>query len=285
MRIGVHVSIAGYIYQSIERARALGCNTMQIFSRDPRQWRRGRLTLEDIEEFKRRRAQSGITPVFVHVPYLINLASPYSVLYKDSIKAYIEDIKEAEALAIEYVVTHMGSHKKSGEKIGLKRITSALNKILERTKKSPVKLLLENTSGSGSCLGYTFEHSRRIIDGVEQKNRVGICFDTCHGYAAGYDLATEEGYKNTLGQLDKIVGLERLKLIHLNDTKDALGSRRDRHEHIGKGKIGTEGFRRLLGDQRLREAAFILETPKDSEGADKANLALVRKLAGAALRY
>ncbi len=281
MRIGVHVSAAGHIYEAINRAQALGVNTMQIFSRDPRQWRRGRLSLEDIEEFKKRRAKSKIAPIFVHVPYLINLASPYPVLYRDSIKAYIEDIKEAEVLGIEYVVTHMGSHKKAGEDIGLKRITSALNMILKRTKKSPVKLLLENTSGSGSWLGYTFEHSRRIIDGLEQKNRVGVCFDTCHGYAAGYDLATEEGYKNTLSQFDKIVGLQRLMLIHLNDTKDTLGSRRDRHEHIGKGKIGKEGFKRLLRDKRLKNVAFILETPKDSDIADRTNLALVRKLAGA----
>ena len=215
----------------------------------------------------------------MHVPYLINLASPFAVLYRDSVKAYIEDIKEAEALGIEYVVTHMGSHKKSGEDLGIKMITSALNKILERTKKSPVKLLLENTSGSGSWLGYIFEHQRQIIDGLEYKNKVGICLDTCHAYSSGYDLATPEGYKDTLSQLDTIVGLERLKLIHLNDTKDMLASKRDRHEHIGKGKIGLEGFRRLLNDTRLKDAAFILETPKDLDEADKRNLALVRKLA------
>ena len=175
MRIGVHVSVAGHIYEAIDRAKALGVTTMQIFSRDPRQWRKARLSLEDIEEFKRRRAESNIAPVFMHVPYLINLASPFAVLYRDSVKAYIEDIKEAEALGVEYIVTHMGSHKKSGEDLGIKRITSALNMILKRTKKSPVKLLLENTSGSGSWLGYCFEHSRRIIDGLEQKQRVGIC--------------------------------------------------------------------------------------------------------------
>lgn len=278
MRIGVHVSAAGHIYEAINRALALGCNTIQLFSRDPRQWRRGRLNLEDIEEFKKRRAESGISPIFVHVPYLINLASPYAVLYKDSIKAYIEDIKEAEALEAEYIVTHMGSHKKSGEPKGIRKITSALNKILERTKKSPVVILLENTAGSGSWLGYKFEHQRQIIDGIEQKNRLGVCFDTCHAYAAGYDLGTLQGYKETFSQLDKIVGLERLKLIHLNDVKDTLSSRRDRHEHIGRGKIGLEGFRRLLNDSRLKNISFILETPKDSELADKVNLTTVRKL-------
>ncbi len=278
MRLGVQVSTAGHVYEAIPRALELGCNTMQLFSRDPRQWRRGRLALGDIEEFKRRREESGISPVFVHIPYLINLASPYSILYKDSIKAYVEDLKEAEALGIEYIVTHMGSHKKSGEEKGIGRITSALNKILDRTKKSPVAILLENTSGSGSWLGYKFEHQRRIIDGIERKNRIGICLDTCHAYAAGYDLASPEGYRKTLNQLDKIVGLAQLKLIHLNDSKDKLASHRDRHEHIGKGKIGLEGFKYLLNDGRLKDVCFVLETPKDQEGADKLNLATVKKL-------
>ena len=278
MRLGLHVSIAGHIYESITRAEALGCNTMQIFSRDPRQWRRERLSLEDIEEFRRRRQKSKITPVFVHIPYLINLASPYSVLYRDSIKAYIDDILESELLGADYIVTQMGSHKKSGEQKGLKRFTLALNKILERTKKSKVVILLENTSGSGSWLGYKFEHQRQIVDGVEQENRIGICFDTCHGYAAGYDLATAEGLNGTINQLDKIVGLDRLKLIHLNDTKDRLSSHRDRHEHIGKGKIGLEGFRHIVNERRLKDIPFILETPKDAQEADKVNLAVVRKL-------
>src|SRR3989338_220998 len=152
MRIGVHTSAAGHIYEAVDRALVLGCETMQIFSRDPRQWRRGRVPREDIDEFRRRREKSGIYPVVAHIPYLVNLASPRKTLYRDSIKAYIEDIKETEALGIEYLVTHMGSHKKSGEEIGLKRITSALNKILDRTKKSPVKIVLENTSGCGSWL-------------------------------------------------------------------------------------------------------------------------------------
>lgn len=278
MRIGVHVSAAGHIYQSIERARVLGCNTMQIFSRDPRQWRRGRLSIEDIEEFKRLRAAADIYPVFVHIPYLVNLASPNKILYRDSIKAYIEDIKEAEAIGAEYIVTHMGSHKKSGEGIGLKRITSALNNILERTKKSFVSILLENTAGSGSWLGYKFEHSRIIIDGIERKKRMGICFDTCHGYAAGYDLSNQKGYDEAIRQLGDIVGLDKLKLVHLNDSKDKLSSRRDRHEHIGKGNIGLEGFQRILNDARLKSAAFILETPKDTNKSDISNLKVVRNL-------
>jgi deoxyribonuclease-4 len=279
MRLGLHISIAGHIYESITRAQELGCNTMQIFSRDPRQWRRGRLSLEDIEEFRRRRQKSKLAPVFVHIPYPLNLASGYSVLYRDSIRAYIDDILEVQALGADYIVTHMGSHKKSTEEKGLKRFISALNRILDRTKKSPVAILLENTSGSGSWLGYKFEHQQQVINAVEQKNRLGVCFDTCHGYSAGYDLATAEGLNQALGQLDKTVGLCRLKLIHLNDTKDKFASRRDRHEHIGKGEIGLGGFSRIVNDRRLKDIPFILETPKDSDEADKMNLTIVRKLA------
>ena len=278
MLLGVHVSIAGHIYESIGRAEALGCSAMQIFSRDPRQWRKAKLKKEDIEEFRRRREKSGIQKVFIHIPYLINLASPYQILYRGSIRAYIQDMHEAEALGADYIVTHMGSHKESGEKKGLNRITSALNKILDKTKDSPVTILLENTSGSGSWLGYVFEHQRLIINGIENKKRLGVCLDTCHAYTAGYDLASVEGYRQAMASLDETVGLERLKLVHLNDSRDKLASHADRHEHIGKGKIGLAGFRRILNDPRLKDKAFILETPKDTDSADKRNLATVKKL-------
>lgn len=278
MLLGVQVSTAGHIYESITRAAALGCNTMQIFSRDPRQWRKSHLKEEDIEEFKRLRAKFSISPVFVHIPYLINLASPYNILYKSSMRAYIEDIKEAQSLGVDYIVTHMGSHKKSGEAKGLKRITSALNRILDKTKDYTVAILLENTAGSGSWLGYKFEHQRKIIDAIENQDRIGICFDTCHAFVAGYDLSTPEGYKDTIAQLDGIVGLNKLKLIHLNDSQDKLLSHRDRHEHIGKGKIGLKGFRRLINDERLKDVPLILETPKDSEDDDRINLETVRKI-------
>jgi len=278
MLLGVHVSIAGHIWESIDRAEALGCNVMQIFSRDPRQWRRSKIKAEDIREFRLRREKSGIQKVFIHIPYLINLASPYNVLYQGSLRAYIQDMKEAQALGADYIVTHMGSHKESGEKQGLKRITVALNRILDKTKDSSVGILLENTSGSGSWLGYKFEHQRQIIDGLENKKRVGICFDTCHAYTAGFDLSSPEGYSKTIESLDRIVGLKRLKLVHLNDSRDELGSHADRHEHIGKGSLGLEAFRRIVNDPRLAGSAFVLETPKDSENADKRNLKAVKKL-------
>lgn len=278
MLLGVHVSIAGHIYEAVDRAGALGCTAMQIFPRDPRQWRKTKISARDIDEFRRRLRASKIKLVFVHIPYLVNLASPYNILYKGSIRACVQDMREAYALGAQYLVVHMGSHKESGEAYGLQRFIDAANRVLDKTRDTPVVMLLENTAGSGSWLGYCFEHQRRIIDGVEQKRRVGVCFDTCHAYAAGYDLASPQGYNDTIERLDKVIGLERVKLIHLNDTRDKLGSRRDRHEHIGKGRIGREGFRRIINDRRFKDAAFVLETPKDSEQADRKNLELVRSL-------
>lgn len=284
MLLGVQVSIAGGIYESITRAQALGCSAMQIFSRDPRQWRKSRLKAADIEEFRQRRQASGIEKVFIHVPYLINLASPVHGLFRGSISAYVQDMREARALGAEYTVVHMGSHKLSGEKRGLKKIATALNRILELTGDSPVRILLENTAGSGSWLGYTFMHHAAVMARIEQKGRVGVCLDTCHAYAAGYDLAAEAGYGRLMDEIEQAVGIEKLALIHLNDTRDKLGSRRDRHEHIGKGNIGIAGFRRIFADTRLKHTACILETPKDSATADERNLLIVRRLLTRAAR-
>jgi len=278
MLLGVQVSISGRIYEAIHRAVDLGCNTMQMFSRNPQEWRRSKLSSEDIEEFKRRKERSKISPLFIHIPYPINLASPYRRLYQGSIKAYIQDIKEIELLGADYIITHMGSHKKSGEKKGLKRITEALNIIADRTKNSRVNILLENTAGSGSWLGYKFEHQREILEKIECKERFGICLDTCHAYVSGYDLSTEEGLRGILEEIDDLVGLNRLRLIHLNDAKDRLGSKKDRHEHIGKGKIGLEGFKRIINHPKLKDIPFILETPKKKDDDDTMNLNLVKSL-------
>lgn len=279
MLLGTHVSIAGGIQESVRRAQSLGCTAMQIFARDPRQWRKTKLTADDIRLFTEARAASSIKKVFVHIPYLINLASPQRVLYKGSIRAYVQDMKEAEALGAEYIVTHMGSHTGAGEKRGIKRFTEAINKILDKTPASSVMILLENTAGAGSWLGYTFAHHKAVISGVSQPKRLGVCLDTCHAYAAGYDLSTSAGYKKLMAEIDDTVGLERLFLVHCNDTRDPLASHRDRHEHIGKGNIGLDGFRRIIRDKRLKHAAFVLETPKDSPADDRRNLRILRKLA------
>jgi len=278
MKLGVHISGGGRIYEALERAQELGCNTMQIFSRSPQRWRERSLSPEDIEEFRARRAATRINPVFIHIPYLINLASPDRRLYRASINAYIEDILEAQKLRADYIVTHMGSHKKTSENAGLGRLSEALNIILEKTGNTDVGILLENTAGSGSWLGYKFEHQQRIISGLKNKKRVGLCLDTAHAYLAGYDIATGQGLEAMLDEIDKTAGLDLVKLIHLNDAKDKLGSRHDRHEHIGKGRIGLAGMKRIINHPKLRDAAFILETPKDSEKADAMNLNTVRKL-------
>lgn len=278
MLLGVHVSAEGRIYEAFERAHALGCSTMQIFSRNPQRWRDKFLLSQDIKEFNFSQKKFKIEPLFIHIPYLINLASPNPKLYEASIEAYIEDILEASVLKADYIVTHMGSHKETSEEAGIQRLIGALNRIIQRTKNTKVGILLENTAGSGSWLGYKFMHQKMIIQGLKYKERVGLCFDTAHAYLAGYDISTKIGLESTLAEIDKLVGINLIKLIHLNDAKGALGSRHDRHDHIGKGGIGKEGIKRIINHPELRNLAFILETPKDSEDADKNNLDMVRSL-------
>jgi len=278
MLLGLQVSTEGKIYEALQRAYKLGCNTMQIFSRNPQRWRDSPLASEDIAEFNRRQERLKIRPLFIHIPYLINLASPNPRLYNASINAYIEDILEAHTLGADYIVTHMGSHKETSERSGLKRLTQALNTILDSTKAVKVGILLENTAGSGSWLGYKFSHQREVIQGLNNRERVGLCLDTAHAYLAGYDIATKEGLGKMLDEIDKLVGVSLLKLIHLNDAKDKLNTHRDRHEHIGKGFIGLEGMKRIINHPKLRNAPFILETPKKSEEDDKINLQTVKSL-------
>ncbi|MCM8789649.1 MAG: deoxyribonuclease IV [Candidatus Omnitrophica bacterium] len=278
MLLGVHVCIEGKIYEVLKRAKDLGCNTMQIFSRNPQRWRNKFLDRAEIEEFVHRQQKLKISPVFIHIPYLINLASPNPRLYQSSIEAYIEDILEAHLLKADFIVTHMGSHKGTGEGAGLRRLTEALNIILQKTKHTNVGILLENTAGSGSWLGYKFIHQKIVLQGLKESKRMGLCLDTAHTYLAGYDISTRRGLEATLNEIEKLVGTNLIKLIHLNDAKGKLGSNIDRHEHIGKGGIGLEGMKRIINHPRLRNVAFILETPKDNEYDDKNNLALVRKL-------
>lgn len=278
MLLGIQVSTAGKIYESIERAHKLGCNTMQIFARNPQQWRDDFLEKQDIQEFINKRKELKIDPVFIHIPYLLNLASPSPKLYRVSIEAFIEDILEAHNLKADYIVTHMGSHKDTSEDAGINRLIQALNSVIERTKNAKVGILLENTAGSGSWLGYNFKHHRKIIQGLLHKDRVGLCFDTAHAYLAGYDISTRAGLQEILEEIDETVGLDLIKLIHFNDAKGNLGSRHDRHEHIGRGNIKLEGLKRVINHPKLRNLPFILETPKDSNDADEINLGIVRRM-------
>lgn len=277
MRVGVHVSIAGKIYEAVDRAKQLGCDTFQIFSRSPRSWRTKKLEKSEAEEFCKRRKETKIGPVIVHIPYLINLASPLETLYQRSISAYIEDIKRAEMLSSEYFVTHIGNLKGKGEDYGISRITRALNQIISQTKPH-LKILLENTAGEGTALGYNFEQIATIIKGVKENKYFGLCLDTAHAYGAGYDIAAKKGLDETLKKIDELVGIDRLFLIHANDSKAPLGSRVDRHEDIGMGKIGKKGFALIVNHPALRKLPFILETPKKRPNEDIENLKAIRAL-------
>ena len=277
MRIGVHVSIAGHIYESLERAKALDCNTMQIFSRNPRGWRVSKLESPDVEEFIRLKLKYDIRPVVVHIPYLINLATPDEKLYKKSIDAYIEDIKRADLLGAEYFVTHLGSHVDSGEDNGIKRFSRALNEIITKARPK-TRILLENTAGSGSNIGYKFEHIKRIVDGLDKPSGIGVCLDTAHIFEAGYDMKNRDGLENTFKEFDKLLGLDLIKVVHFNDSLSPSGSHVDRHQHIGKGKLGLDALGRIINYPGLKDAAFIMETPKKSDNDDKRNVATAKKL-------
>lgn len=278
MYLGVHVSISGKIHESIDRATALGCTAMQIFLRNPRQWRQFELGGDDRAEFRRKLRLSAIKVVAAHAPYLSNLAATYDVLYEKSIQAYIEDIREAALLGARYFVTHMGSFKHSTMSEGLDQYIKALDVIFKETKGLKVKLLLENTAGSGSWLGWTFDHHRIIFDSVKDNSRLGVCLDTAHAFAAGYDIRKPEVFDALLDEIEKKAGKKALKLFHLNDSMADLGSLSDRHEHIGKGFIGLKAFQHIVNHPKLSDVAFILETPKDTPRADKTNLDRVRKL-------
>jgi len=284
LKIGCHVSISGGIENSVIRAEELDCNTMQIFSKNASTWREKIYTEEELKSFKENLKNSDIAPVFIHTSYLINLASPTDSLYYRSIKAFVEEMKRAHLLladlAYPYVVIHPGAHTGAGEEYGIQRIIRALNIILEKSADLNLKtmILLEDTAGSGTHLGYTFEQLKRMIKGAKDRKRIGICFDTCHAFAAGYDLSHQEGIEQTIEEFEKYIGLDKLKVIHLNDSKYPLGSRRDRHMHIGKGYIGLEGFKVLVNHKYLKDLPFILETPKDDEKDDLKNINLVKSL-------
>lgn len=278
MRLGVHVSIQGGFCEALKAARKLGCEAMQVFISSPRNWAASSPGICESGAFRQKRAEENISPLVVHVSYLINLSSPEDALYKKSIESFINEIKSADEIGADYFVTHLGSHRGKGDRFGINRFAKALNTALAKVKPE-LMILLEATAGSGDSLGYRFEHLRDIIKRITKKEKVGICLDTAHVYAAGYDIATRQGLAQTLKSFDRLIGIKRLKVVHLNDSKGILGSRIDRHDHIGKGKIGKEGMKRLLNNPLLRGLTFILETPKDSRDADKRNLALVRKLA------
>lgn len=277
MKIGFHVSISGSIDLAVDRALALGCNTFQIFTRNPRGWRARPLREEEVEAFREKRFRVGLEPVYAHTPYLINLASPRGEVYMRSIEALFVDIERCRSLEIPCLVTHLGSHPGSGFELGIERLLDAINKALARAEDA-VMILLENGAGSAHQIGSNLEDLRRIMDGVERPSRVAVCLDTCHAFAAGYEFRTPQGLEKTLKAIEEIIGFEKLRLVHLNDSRGGLGSGVDHHEHIGLGEIGEEGFRLILRS-RLAELPMILETPIDCRRSDIENLRKVRELA------
>jgi deoxyribonuclease-4 len=277
LRVGFHVSIYGSIDQAVDRAVELDCNTFQIFTRNPRQWKPTRLISETAKAFSDKVKSHDMKPVFAHMPYLPNLASPKDDIYKKSVDTLISELERCRRLEIPYLVTHLGSHLGAGMQIGFTRLINAINQAFNITG-GGITLLLENTAGTRNSMGGTLEDIQHIIEQLTHPERVGICFDTSHAFAAGYDLRTEDSVEETIRKINQIIGFEKLKLVHLNDSKGDLNSRIDRHEHIGMGKIGEEGFRNVL-ESRLGSLPLILETPKDSRRNDVDNLRKVRDLA------
>jgi len=278
--IGAHESIAGGIHRAFERAEGIGCKTLQVFTRSTSQWYAKPLREKDISSYKTAASKSSIRHVVAHDCYLINLcAADHSVL-KKSREAFLEELRRCQALGIAYLNFHPGSHMGAGEEDGINKIIESLDWAHQRSKGFPVKSVLETTAGQGTSIGHRFEQLRSIIEGVADPGRMAVCIDTCHIHAAGYDISTVEGYQRTMQEFNDVLGLDRLVAIHVNDSKKPRGSRVDRHEHIGKGKIGIEGFRCLMRDKRLLGVPKILETPKgESLKEDKMNLRLLRKLA------
>jgi deoxyribonuclease-4 len=292
MLLGCHLSISGGLHRAFEQAKKLEINAMQIFSHNARSWKFSALTPEEIEQFKRAWTESPVEYIVIHTSYLINLASPKRNVYYGSIHALKKEIERAGQLGIPHVNTHVGAHLGIGAQEGLRRIARALDQALEGPEAEThpsVMILLENDAGTGTSLGAKFEELGTILDNVKHPERLGVCFDTCHGFAAGYDFRTPEGLEAVLREMDRAFGLEKLKLIHANDSRYPLGSRKDRHEHLGRGHIGLEGFRLVVNHPKLRDLPFILETPKADEEEDKldsemdvVNLNTIRSLRGAA---
>lgn len=279
MLFGAHESIAGGVHNAILRGQKATCDTIQMFNKSNNQWRAAKLKPEDVDEYFRLIEETGVTVATSHTSYLINIASPNEELAEKSYKSLKEEMERCNLLKIPNLVMHPGSHVGSGEETGLKQIAVYINRLFDELNDNTVTLLLETTAGQGTNLGYTFEQLAFIIDLVDDKGHIGVCMDTCHIFAAGYPIVDPKEYKKTMKQFDDIIGLDRLKIIHMNDSKKEFGSKRDRHEHIGKGFIGLDGFRNFVNDRRLRKVPMILETPKgDDLKEDIENLKILRGL-------
>jgi deoxyribonuclease-4 len=279
MYLGAHMPVSGGLHLSIERIRSVRGTAMQIFTRNQRQWRTPPLRREDIRRFLEALEEWGPYPVAAHGSYLINLASPDGALRRRSINAFATELRRAERLSIPYLVTHPGSHMDAGVEKGIERCTRSLDAAIRRSGTSRVVVLIENTAGQGTGLGSRFEEIASILKRSAHRPRLGVCLDTCHAFAAGYDFRTRKTYQRTFSRLDRLIGVRRVRFFHVNDSMHELGSRKDRHQHIGKGEIGLPGFRLLMNDPRFQGVGMVLETPKDeSLKEDRRNLKVLRSL-------
>lgn len=279
MLLGAHMSVEGGVENAIDRGESIGCTAIQIFAKNNRRMFAPPLPKENILDFKKKRRSSKIQVVFSHAGYLINLASPKKSNWDASIRSMRDELERAEALELPFVVLHPGASVDSSKEKGIQKIVAALTQLIRQTKGYKVKIALENTAGAGTGIGSRFEELAEIMDQVSDPRRIGVCLDTCHTLASGYDIRTKPAFDTTVGEFDKIVGLQNLLAIHMNDGKGPLGSRKDRHEHIGKGFLGLMPFRLLMNDKRFAKIPKVLETPKDPDMVDDmVNLNTLRNL-------
>lgn len=280
--LGAHMSIAGGYYKAVEAARRVGCDVVQLFTKNNSQWRAKPITDEDAAMFQAALREKQIARPLSHASYLINLASGNPELWERSVEGMVVELQRASQLGIEYVVVHPGAHTGLSEEEGLDNVVRAIDEVHRRAAKFEAKILLETTAGQGTCLGCRFEQLAAMLTKVQDNQRLGICVDTCHLFAAGYPLTDRADYLKTFRELDRTIGLERIKAFHLNDSKKDLGSRVDRHAHIGHGKIGLAAFGHLLNDRRFKDSPMYLETPKETddngEEWDVVNLRTLRGL-------
>lgn len=273
------MSIAGGIGEALLRGKRVGCDCIQIFTRSTRQWAAKPLSKEEIETFKRNQLETGIDTVIAHDSYLVNLGAPDEALRKKSVKSFIDELERCEALGVPTLVTHPGSHVGAGEEKGIKTVGRSIDETHEACRGFAVHITLEITAGQGTVLGSNFPQMGQIFDAVKENDRLRLCFDTEHAFAAGYDLRSAEGYENTVSELEKYIGLKRVVAFHLNDSYKDFNSKVDRHQHIGKGFLGLNSFRRVLNDQRFFGLPMCLETPKGPDlKEDIENLATLRSL-------
>lgn len=276
------MSIAGGLYRAFEAAEAAGCDCVQVFVKNQRQWQSKPLGAEEVRSWRAARMKTGISSVVAHATYLANLGSTDEVIWSKSVAAVVDELERCHLLEIPYLVLHPGAHVTAPLARGIRRVIKGINTIYRRAAGVDTSLLLETTAGQGTSIGHRFEHLQAILASVREPERLGVCLDTCHVFAAGYALSPQPAYEATMQALDTSVGMDKIRCIHLNDSKREQGSRVDRHEHIGKGFIGLKGFRTLLNDARLWHVPRILETPKGRDGRgrdfDKVNLARLRRL-------